>query len=265
MQYLFYSQCPILSTAGSAGEATFWHTRNKSQHIPDKETAHYWWHGSCAQFLSMDSARGNSAQPPQMYLKLGNHVDDVLEKHEILMPVRRIISNKGYNNKSDNDLAILQMQSPVTFTNYVNAVRLPTQDFPTNNNTCVAIGWGRFADNSAQAINLQQTIMPIISYSSCDQEWFGLNTQKTGRICASSASLNENSSICQGDSGGPILCQETVGKTKPFTIYGLSSQVDALSCLRKPGIFMRIFAYTTWITQVAQNVNEYPDQQHTKV
>uniref|UniRef100_A0A915L2T4 Peptidase S1 domain-containing protein n=1 Tax=Romanomermis culicivorax TaxID=13658 RepID=A0A915L2T4_ROMCU len=231
--------------------------------------------GDCIPETGM-SISGNPTKPSQMYLKLGNHVDDVVEKNEILATVRRILSHKEYNSKLDNDIAVIQLQSPVNFTNFINAIRLPTKDFPTNNNTCVAIGWGRLSgidhfsrntnnDNSTQAVNLQQTIMPIIGYSRCDEQWPSLNIEKTGRICASSTSLNEKSSICQGDSGGPLFCQENVDKTKLFTLYGVTSLVDARSCTLKPGVFVRTYAYMKWITQVAQNINKYADQQHTKL
>lgn len=57
----------------------------------------------------------------------------------------RIILHPGYVDAGFiNDISLLQMKEPVTFTNYVRPICLPQPNTPLKDGTmCTVVGWGQ--------------------------------------------------------------------------------------------------------------------------
>lgn len=65
--------------------------------------------------------------------------------------VSKVVLHQNYNPLTeDNDIALIELDSPVVFNDYVQPACLPrvTMDSETNFTSCFATGWGITAENS---------------------------------------------------------------------------------------------------------------------
>lgn len=67
--------------------------------------------------------------------------------------MRRVIANRGYNPATfENDLAILELESPVQFDAHIVPICMPDDDADFTGQMATVTGWGRvkyskFVDN----------------------------------------------------------------------------------------------------------------------
>lgn len=70
----------------------------------------------------------------------------------VQMPtVRKVVLHPNYNPRTEaNDIALIKLNSPVTFNNYVQPACLPhvIKDSKTSFSNCFISGWGTTAQNS---------------------------------------------------------------------------------------------------------------------
>ncbi|KAK3552591.1 hypothetical protein QTP86_017935, partial [Hemibagrus guttatus] len=89
--------------------------------------------------------------------------------------VQLVIKHGRYNSiTNDNDIALLLLNSPVTFTSYVRPVCLAAikSDFPQRTNVWVT-GWGDIRSNVdlPSPKTLQEVKVPIVSNNDCAQSY----------------------------------------------------------------------------------------------
>lgn len=104
-----------------------------------------------------------------------------------------------------NDIALLRLRTPVTFSDFISPVCLPI--LPDQQNTIflgrkmVVAGWGRTETNATSNIKLKAEIDPV-TLSDCNRRY---STQRrtvtNNQICAGGV---EGIDSCRGDSGGPL-------------------------------------------------------------
>ncbi|XP_048065600.1 transmembrane protease serine 2-like [Megalobrama amblycephala] len=110
----------------------------------------------------------------------------------------RIISHPNYNSKTiDNDIALVQLNSSVNFTDYIKPVCLAAAGSVFDAGTeSWATGWGKLQPEDTQLANtLQQVMMPIVSNSDCNRAYFRVNRITSNMICAGFLNREEKS-IC---------------------------------------------------------------------
>uniref|UniRef100_A0A3B5M4M6 Peptidase S1 domain-containing protein n=1 Tax=Xiphophorus couchianus TaxID=32473 RepID=A0A3B5M4M6_9TELE len=150
----------------------------------------------------------------------------------------QIIVHPDYNsNTNDNDVALVQLFSAVTFTNYVRPVCLAADGsvFPSGLD-CWVTGWGTLSYDISQT--LQEVDVPIVSNSQCSASY---STLTNNMLCAGLTNGGKDS--CQGDSGGPLV-------TKNGTVWvqaGVVSYGNGCAQPGYPGVYARISNYQTWI------------------
>ncbi|XP_063233625.1 transmembrane protease serine 9-like [Bacillus rossius redtenbacheri] len=147
-------------------------------------------------------------------------------------------------NAISNDIGLLRLGSLVTFTNFINAVRLPriSQASVTfEGNAAVVSGFGRTSSilNIASS-NLLYADLTIIGNTQCAAT-FG------ARILASNiCTLGEGGrSPCNGDSGGPLVIREADGQ---YTLVGAVSFGVRNCPAGNPAAFVRVSSYLNWIS-----------------
>uniref|UniRef100_A0A3B5LV66 Peptidase S1 domain-containing protein n=1 Tax=Xiphophorus couchianus TaxID=32473 RepID=A0A3B5LV66_9TELE len=147
----------------------------------------------------------------------------------------QIIVHPDYNsNTNDNDVALVQLFSAVTFTNYVRPVCLAADGsvFPSGLD-CWVTGWGTLSYASKLTLDV-----PIVSNSQCSASY---STLTNNMLCAGLTNGGKDS--CQGDSGGPLV-------TKNGTVWvqaGVVSYGNGCAQPGYPGVYARISNYQTWI------------------
>lgn len=146
---------------------------------------------------------------------------------------------------SDNDIALVRLVRPITFTATVRAVRLPNRrqvDSLFENREARISGWGSTGGGDASPIrNLQTAVGRVISQAACRIRFPNSSSERT--LCIDGTDVN----ICNGDFGGPMTIEDADDIT---TQIGVSSFFFTTGCTRGfPGGFTRVSRYLDWIGQ----------------
>ncbi|CAK9832521.1 PRSS8 [Anthophora retusa] len=146
-----------------------------------------------------------------------------------------------------NDIAMLRLEEPVTFSDYVRPVCLP-QSEPRSGTMCTVTGWGQlFEIGRIFPDTLQEVQLPVISTEECRRKTLFLPLYRitSGMLCAGLKDGGRDA--CLGDSGGPLVCS---GSDNKYTIHGITS--NGYGCARpgRPGVYTKVHHYLPWIKYV---------------
>ncbi|GFR81220.1 enteropeptidase [Elysia marginata] len=129
------------------------------------------------------------------------------EKDQQTVKVKKIILHGSYDAvKTVNDIALVVLEEPFTFTKLVRPICLPppSQGVYTGE-LCVFAGYGRTKSiNSFGALNT--VMLPIVSDTECAEwytQWVFEHPDTT--FCAGYEQGGKDG--CVGDSGGPLVCR----------------------------------------------------------
>ncbi|XP_051742268.1 trypsin-like [Ctenopharyngodon idella] len=165
------------------------------------------------------------------------------DPNKIKSTVSQVINHPNYNNPSDdNDIALLQLSSSVTFSDYIKPVCLAAagSTFGAGTESWVT-GWGTLTSGGTQAPDiLQEVMIPIVSNSDCNNAYGGGIT--SNMICA--GLLNQGGKdACQGDSGGPMVSRNgSVWIQSGIVSFGIGCADP-----KYPGVYARVSRYQDWI------------------
>ncbi|XP_076007857.1 uncharacterized protein LOC143001897 [Genypterus blacodes] len=164
--------------------------------------------------------------------------------NEASRSVAQIILHPNYDSfTSNNDIALLRLSSPVTFTDYIRPVCLAASDSVFNNGTDSWVtGFGAVQEGVPLAFpeTLQEVEVPVLGNRQCNC-LNGVGTITDNMICAGVLAGGKDS--CQGDSGGPMVSQQD-------SIWVQSGIVSfGFGCARPnlPGVYSRVSRYQSWI------------------
>uniref|UniRef100_A0A4W6G7H6 Peptidase S1 domain-containing protein n=1 Tax=Lates calcarifer TaxID=8187 RepID=A0A4W6G7H6_LATCA len=168
--------------------------------------------------------------------------------NEVSRTVARIILHPNYDSiTNNNDIALLKLSSPVTFTDYIRPVCLAAGGSVFNNGTDSWVtGWGAVKEGGESALSLpfpetlQEVEVPVLGNRQCNC-LNGVGTVTDNMICAGVLAGGKDS--CQGDSGGPMV-------SKQGSVWVQSGIVSfGFGCARPnlPGVYSRVSRYQSWI------------------
>ncbi|GAA6105664.1 ST14 transmembrane serine protease matriptase b [Tachysurus ichikawai] len=159
--------------------------------------------------------------------------------------VKQIICHPEYNPlQHNNDIALMELDSPVTLSQYIWPICLPsaTQVLPTGQSVWIT-GWGKTKEEGQLATVLQEAEVRIINETVCSQL---IKDELTPQmICA--GVLTGGVDACQGDSGGPMSFVEPISG-RSFLV-GVVSWGEGCGRKGKPGIYTRVTKYRSWIRE----------------
>ncbi|XP_070533261.1 atrial natriuretic peptide-converting enzyme-like isoform X2 [Ptychodera flava] len=154
----------------------------------------------------------------------------------------------------ENDVAILELQEPVTYNDHVRPACIAPSEMTVRPGTlCEIAGWGHTLEDADEApADLQEAKIPIVSNSQCEQflsEVPSILKLHDGMVCAGYS--HGGTDTCQGDSGGPLLCANA--DNGRWFLYGVTSA--SVGCAREyiPGIFTKVNIYNGWINSIIGN------------
>ncbi|XP_045899476.1 serine protease 27-like [Micropterus dolomieu] len=186
---------------------------------------------------------------PSLVVYLGRDSQDLPNLNQVSRTVSQIIVNPNYNNKTlNNDIALLQLSSPVTFTDYIRPVCLAADGSVFNNGTtCWVTGWGNTQSDVSLPYprHLQQVSVPVVSNRDCNAA-YGLIT--SNMMCAGFKQGGKDS--CYGDSGGPL-----VSKTGSIWVQGgVVNFGEPCALANFPTVYARVSQFQSWInSQITTN------------
>uniref|UniRef100_A0A8C6S2F8 Serine protease 45 n=2 Tax=Nannospalax galili TaxID=1026970 RepID=A0A8C6S2F8_NANGA len=171
----------------------------------------------------------------------------------LMIPVTDIIVHPNYWGGTfiRNDVALLRLQTPVTFSKYVKPICLPEPGFNLKIGTqCWVTGWSqakqRSLANWTLTPELQEAEVFIMDNKRCDQIYHKKSLYprivplvRENMICAT----NYGENLCYGDSGGPLSC-EVEGR---WILAGVLSWEKACIKPWNPGVYTRLTKYSRWI------------------
>ncbi|XP_015249759.1 PREDICTED: serine protease 27-like [Cyprinodon variegatus] len=202
----------------------------------------------------------NPSEVSSYTLYVGRHQLNGVNKHESFHRVSRIVIQSGYQDPNNGkDIALLQLSSPVVWSDYVQPVCLPSSGslFPSGM-SCYVTGWGNIREDVPLpgVGTLQEVQVLIISQSSC-QAMYDTDPMEnvdilSDMICAGYPEGGKDS--CQGDSGGPLVCQMVNGTWVQAGVVSFG-----LGCAKRnrPGVYTRLTSYTNFIRSTVPEVSLY--------
>ncbi|KAG7492140.1 hypothetical protein MATL_G00011380 [Megalops atlanticus] len=176
---------------------------------------------------------------------LGRENQQGSNPNEVSRTVSQIIPHPNYDsNTNDNDIALVKLASPVSFTDFIQPVCLAASSSVFHNGTDSWItGWGDISEGvplpSPQT--LQEVEVPVVGNRQCNC-LLGVGRVTKNMICA--GVLGGGKDSCQGDSGGPMVNkQNTVWVQSGIVSFGFGCAQPNL-----PGVYTRVSRYQSWIS-----------------
>ncbi|XP_040006077.1 transmembrane protease serine 2 [Xiphias gladius] len=163
--------------------------------------------------------------------------------------VQKIISHDKFNTRNnDNDIALLKLDTPLTFTRTVKPVCLPSIGVSVSaEHQAWITGWGALRSAGPVPDRLNQAQVTIYRRETCNSPQV-LNGEVTHTmICA--GKLQGGVDTCQGDSGGPLVVKG--GNT--WWLAGDSSWGIGCALRNKPGVYGNVTYFSDWIHEQMQN------------
>ncbi|NXJ71748.1 ST14 protein, partial [Rostratula benghalensis] len=194
-------------------------------------------------FLQLQGIRYSESSLWTAYLGLtdqGNrHNSEVLETK-----IKNIISHPYFNDYTyDYDIALLELEKPVTFSSVIQPICLPdaSHHFPVGKDMWVT-GWGATVEGGSGASVLQKAEIRLINQTECNRL---LRDQLTPRMMCVGI-VTGGVDACQGDSGGPLVSVEPSNR---MFLAGVVSWGDGCAQRNKPGVYSRLTSLRAWIQE----------------
>lgn len=143
----------------------------------------------------------------------------------------------------DNDFAIIKLASPVTFSDRVSPVCLPSASTNYDTKVATVTGWGTLSSGGSQPNILQKVDVNTMTNAQCSASDTAYSAADitANMICARDTGKDS----CQGDSGGPMVTNEG----SYYSIIGVVSWGFGCAQANAPGVYARVTSQLSWINE----------------
>ncbi|ALC48947.1 CG4653, partial [Drosophila busckii] len=150
----------------------------------------------------------------------------------VLAQVESFVVHRSYAGGL-NDLALVQLQQPLTLTPQIQPIAVAKQA-PATDSALSYVGWGSTAaQSSALSQSLQSGSLKTVSAADCEKQ---LYLADAGLLCLASA---KDQGMCLGDAGAPAVFDKQLVGIGAFYVQGCDSTL--------PNGFMSVAHYSEWI------------------
>ncbi|XP_066238932.1 serine protease 33-like isoform X1 [Saccopteryx leptura] len=175
-----------------------------------------------------------------------------------LRAVAQVITHPNYTEVHNRgDIALVQLTSPVNFSDLILPVCLPKPRDPLGHGTwCWVTGWGNINTNLPlpPPFTLKELRLPLIDTQTCDTYYHENSVVPSQQpiiledmLCAGFEKGQKDA--CRGDSGGPLVCDID----GVWTQAGVVSWGSDCGLPKRPGVYANVSVYTTWILSTIQS------------
>lgn len=206
-------------------------------------------------------------EPYDLKVRLGEWQVDVFdEKYPYEdYDIASIAVHPKFNSANlHNDVAVLELDRPVTYYYHINRICLPPPDRVHPAGTqCVATGWGKDAfDGGKYQVIMKKVTLPVVPYDTCQEL---LRKTRLGLffildksfVCAGGKAGQDS---CTGDGGGPLMCLNP--DSGRYELYGMTAWGIGCGIEGNPGVYVNVPYFMNWVYEVMQPTQEQ-QQQHS--
>ncbi|KAL1124650.1 hypothetical protein AAG570_001274 [Ranatra chinensis] len=147
-----------------------------------------------------------------------DYTDDRETDARLVVDVRQVIMHSEYPSRSEYDIALLVLDSPLQYNKYIAPVCLPHRQLNLEGQYLKALGWGRTSPHGRGSSFLKKVNVRALSLSVC-QDYAGVERTERHQICT----YSKMKGLGKGDSGGPVIWLNK--DTNRYTLVGLPSYV----------------------------------------
>lgn len=124
--------------------------------------------------------------PSRITVRLLEHDRSSTTESEIITRgVKRVVKHPRYSQSNyDNDIAVVELDKPVTFKDALNPVCLPSAGKSFSGDDGIVTGWGTLKEGGDVSNTLQQVTVPIISNKECRQTGYSSARITDNMLCA---------------------------------------------------------------------------------
>ncbi|XP_036595512.1 serine protease 38-like [Trichosurus vulpecula] len=165
--------------------------------------------------------------------------------------IAQVIIHPRYKltHPNGNDIALVQLKTPLRLTSLVLPVCLPKSTINLQStNTCWVTGWGKMRISGTMVDKLQEVQVPLLDQFWCQILYGSMFLIQEDMICATD--LTRMRSPCQGDSGGPLVCRFN----DTWTQIGVVTWGRGCTVPLFPGVFARVPYFSNWISSTIKSV-----------
>ncbi|XP_063696973.1 trypsin-1-like [Culicoides brevitarsis] len=171
-----------------------------------------------------------------------------VEKWQKIKVVERIVHEDYHGGVNPNDIAVLKLEEPLQFNEFVQPIDLPHRGSDVDGQVTLA-GWGSTSSSiivPSMPSDLQRINLPIVPIVECDEAMTSLvgpsPLDYTSNICT--GPLTGGISACSGDSGGPLVQKTSSG----YEQVGIVSWgIVPCGSVGAPSVYTKVSAFTDWV------------------
>jgi secreted trypsin-like serine protease len=171
------------------------------------------------------------------------------EKPQIIGVKNIIIHPQFTSRRKYHDIALIELATPVEYTNEVRPACLGAQDNKLNRLTVT--GWGvTSVQTRKKSTLLLKGDMDFVPLAECDREFSTLANSQIpngiieSQLCAVDRKEEDRVDACQGDSGGPLQIKiEDTCYVVGVTSFGITCGSSV------PGVYTNVTHYLDWIEE----------------
>lgn len=181
-----------------------------------------------------------------LWIRLGEYsFESVWETRAKSFRASEIRIHSDFNTATyENDIALIKLLRPTTFSSYVWPICLPSaNDDLFDGRNAVVIGYGSSSFGGPASPVLMEVTVPVIRNSLCQTKYVHRISDTV--LCAGAP----NADSCQGDSGGPLMIQL---QNQRWIVIGIVSWGIRCGDPKHPGIYTRVNKYVEWIVENAE-------------
>ncbi|MCL4140354.1 UNVERIFIED_CONTAM: hypothetical protein GTU68_045219 [Idotea baltica] len=175
---------------------------------------------------------------------LGDHARNTNEPQSQTQDAVEVINHPGYGGSPpDNDISLIRLSTPVSFTQAISPICLPFnyETLNISGEIGTITGWGITATGGSTSNILQEVDVPLITTDECRAESIFGSHITDNMICAGVTGQGS----CQGDSGGPLVWENYYSNNFLLGVVSWGGSVCAQE--NGPGAFTKVTNYLTWI------------------
>ncbi|XP_045899465.1 tryptase-like [Micropterus dolomieu] len=169
-----------------------------------------------------------------------------INPNQVSRTVSQIIVHPNFNSGTfENDICLLKLSSPVTFTTYIQPVCLAATGSTFYKGTVSwATGWGSVGTGVSLPFpqNLMEVQLPVVGNRECTCN-YGVSLITNNKMCTGFSAGGKD--VCQGDGGGPLVSKQG-GR---WIQAGIVSFTSSKGCAQPniPSGYTRVSQYQSWI------------------